>query len=167
MRALIFSTTLVAALMACQSEPSRFTSAEDACSFSELDGWKAERQKGSLLLRDGSGATIAIRSVPATGDWVEPRTPELVNPAVRKVLDALPEAELSGPTPVRSGLDGAQFEATFQPAGKERRYLRKHVVLYGQESDRVFHVVLTAPEDEAEKGSKAFERVVDSFREEV
>ena len=51
MRAFIVSTLLVAGLPACQSEGSRFTSAEDACSFSELDGWKAERQKGSCPAR--------------------------------------------------------------------------------------------------------------------
>ncbi len=163
----LLSVSLLATLAACQHEGPRFTSEEDACSFSELSGWKADRARGSLLLRDGSGASIAIRSVPATNDWVEPRTPELVNPAVRKVLGALPEAELSGPTPVRTGLQGAAFEVTFQPADKKGRYLRKHVVLYGEETDRVYHVVLTVPEDDADKGSKAFEKVVDSFREEV
>src|SRR3970040_265528 len=116
MRANILFISLLPAAGACQSEGSgsRFTSQEDACSFTELSGWKAGRARGSLLLRDGSGASIALRSVPANHDLGEPRTPELVNPAVARVLSALPGAEVSGPTPVRTGLQGAKFEVTFQ-----------------------------------------------------
>ena len=140
---------------ACQSEGPRFTSEEDACSFTELSGWSADRAKGSLLLRDpGFRAAISIRSVPATNDWVEERTPTLVNPAVKNILGALPEARVTGPTPVRTSLDGAAFEATFVPRGKQEPYLRRHVVLYGEDSGRVFHAVFTVPQVAAEAGPR-------------
>jgi hypothetical protein len=79
----------------------------------------------------------------------------------------LPEARLAGPTPVRSGMSGTAFEVTFVPSGKREAYLRRHVVLYGDESGKVFHVVLTVPARSADAGVAAFEKVVDSFREEV
>jgi hypothetical protein len=168
MRALIpFALLLLSA--ACQSEGPRFVSEPEACSFAQLSGWNADRDKGSLLLRhDESLATIAVRAVPAGGDWVEERTPALVNAAVAKILRALPQARgVSGPTVVRASLEGAGFEATFIPQGKQEPYLRRHVVFYGEESGRVFHVILTTPAAEAESSVRAFERVVDSFREEA
>jgi hypothetical protein len=165
-RALIIC--MVLAGTACQGDPpARFTSEQDDCSFTELSGWSASRERGSLLLRDdaGSRATIVVRSAAAEGDWVEPRNPALVDRAVRKVLASLPEARLSGPTPVTGELHGTSFDVIFVPRGKSQRYLRRHVVLYGKE--RVFHVVLTAPHPAAESGAKTLERIVDSFREEV
>jgi hypothetical protein len=168
MMRIIAIAIILLAFAACQSEGPRFTSEDEGCSFSELSGWKTDRAKGSLLLRDpDSRATIAVRAVAASGDWVEERTPALVNPAVRRVLGALPQARVEGPTPVRAGLDGASFEVSFVPEGQQESYLRRHVVLYGEDSGRVFHIVLTVPEATAETGAKAFDRVVDSFREEV
>jgi hypothetical protein len=154
---------------ACQSEGPRFTSEDDGCSFSELSGWTTARRNGSLLLRhETSPATIAIRAVPSVNDWVEERTPALVNPAVARILRALPDVRgVAGPKAVRASLEGAAFEATFVPQGKREQYLRRHVVFYGEETDRVFHVVLTVPADKAESAAKAFEQVIDSFREEV
>jgi hypothetical protein len=158
--------TLVAT--GCQQEGNRFRSEPDACSFAELSGWTAERERGDLLLRDpDSAATIAVRAVPVTNDWVEQRKPTLVNPAVKKVLGALPQARLSGPVSVRSSMAGTAFEVTFVPPGRREAYLRRHVVLYGDESGKVFHVVLTVPARSADAGVAAFEKVVDSFREEA
>ncbi len=165
MRAPIIYVLLLAAA-GCQSETTRFTSEEDACSFAELSGWSASRDRDSLLLRDpGSRATITIRTVRSVNDWVEERTPALVGPAVEKTLHALPQSVVIGPAPVRADLDGASFEVTFVPQGKHERYLRRHVVFYGEETGKVFHVVLTVPANAAEPATKAFDRVVDSFQE--
>jgi hypothetical protein len=175
--ALMMSGFAVAlAATACQSESherSRFV--EEHLSIASLDDWTAKRQRGSLVFVGPEAAglqqhTIAIRVVPRGTEgkdgWVEERTYERVATATKVVLEALPGAEVSPPERlVRGHFDGAVFDVTFSPPGKEGRYQRRHVVQVGQKF--VYHLIHTAPEGTIGQTAVSFDTIVASLREEA
>jgi hypothetical protein len=165
---------VLACLVACQVEDGqRSVSRNDHYSSIKPAGWAEKRDRGStVFVARAEGAwprnTIAIRSVPVEGEWVEKRTADRVVQATAKVLAALPQSTMSK-TALRMS-DGrwasAVFDVTFTPSSKPGvRYERRHVVLVGRRY--VFHVVHTAPEGALVGTADAFEAVVDSLREEV
>ena len=164
----------VVVLASCQSESrdaSVKTFADDALSLAPPPGWDAKRQKDTLVFvapsaKDGTRATIAVRSVPVDG-WSEPRTPETVLPSVETVLRALPSAKVTGPTWIdHPAYRAAAYEVSFTPRSRGGRvYERRHVVVFAH--DHVFHAFLTAPAGHVDVSRAAFERVLESLREEA
>lgn len=103
---LVLVTCLLLAV-ACQAEQAPRDAqvfAEDALSVVPPAGWQVKHQKDTLVFVGGSPdddarPVIAVRSVPVSG-WGEPRTTENVAPSVKTVLEALPGAEVKGPTQI-------------------------------------------------------------------
>lgn len=150
-------------------EPPRWTSAADHFSIAELPGWTATAERGSVVFRTpeqtGIMASIAIRSVPVNGDWVEKRTPALVVPATERALQGLPEAQVARVGDVsRTGFSGSSYRVSILGSEGSQRYDRLHTVLVGQR--RVIHVALTAPEGELDSATRAYDSVISSIREE-
>lgn len=133
------------------------------------DGWRTERELGSIVFVGGSGVehnTIAVRSVARRGDWVAERTLDVVLPATARALASLPDAAVTPATRLRVGaLEGAVYDVTYRPdAGQGARYGRRHAVLVGPE--RVFHVIHTAPIGALDKTDEMFEAALASLEEE-
>lgn len=153
----------------CQADNfERYRSTEDGFSVRKLDGWTTTREKGTVLLRQGSKdshATIAIRSVALESSERETQTRKTFLDSTAKVLRSYPEAEVHGPTAIDGDPDRMEFELTFVPESKGKRYQRKHVVVF--ERGHVFQLWHTAPAGHLEETSAAFAKVVDSIREEV
>lgn len=171
LRATLFGAA-IAGLMACQADSRpRYVSEQDHFSIIELPGWTEKRDRGSVVFV-GSAAdgldrnTIVIRAVPREGDWVQERTFARVAPATTVVLEALPGAKVSAPTPLASDrFEGARFELSFAPRGKDTRYERTHVVLLGDLY--LFHIIHTSPEGDLHYTAGIFDEVVASLREEA
>lgn len=144
--------------------------AEDELSLAPPAGWEVKRQKDTLVFvapaTDGARATIAVRSVPIAG-WSEPRTADSVLPSVEHVLRALPEAKVTGPTWINHpAYRAAAYDVVFTPNSRGgRRYERRHVVLFA--GDHVYHAFLTGPAGHVGESRAAFERLLDSLREEA
>lgn len=158
---------LVPLVLAC-GQPAydgpRFTSSQDHFSVAQLDGWSVSREFGSTVFAN-ERTTIAIRSVAREGDWVAERTPELVFPAARRVLEALPGAKQVRQTEVDVGdFEAVSFEVEFRPSQKVEAYERRHVVLVGEH--RVFHVMHTGPKGQLHPSEVAFKRMLETLREE-
>ena len=166
--------TAVVVLASCQSDTrdaSVKTFTDDALSLAPPTGWEAKRQKDTLVFvapsaKDGTRATIAVRSVPVDG-WSEPRTPDTVLPSVETVLRALPSARVAGPTWIdHPAYRAAAYEVSFTPRSRGgRRYERRHVVVFAHE--HVFHAFLTGPAGRLDESRAAFEHVLESLREEA
>ena len=160
-------------LVGCQAEGGeRFVSEEDHFSIREMDGWTVKRDRGAAVFAGAAELglghnTIAIRSAPLQGDWVEDRTVQGVTLATAKVLEALPKAQVEPSTPVViSGFRGARFDLSFEPRSKKgQRYARRHVVLVGKR--RLYHIVHTAPEGDLQYTAEVFDAVVSSLNEEA
>jgi hypothetical protein len=157
---------------ACQGESGdRKAYRDHGFSMAELDGWAEKTERGSLVFVGPEEIglahnTIAIRSVPVEGDWTDRRTAKLVIPATRKVVSALPGAELLAERQLaHKRFEGKAFDLVFEPRKKKgERYGREHVVLVGKK--RVLHLIHTAPEGDLEKSTEVFDHIVDSIREE-
>jgi acyl transferase domain-containing protein len=157
---------------ACQVDDGpRYRSDEGHFSMVQLDGWSATHERDAVVFygddEEPGRASIAIRSVPRTGDWVEERTPSGVTVATKTALQGLPGAQLSSQRSVSEhGMTGMVFELSFEPRGRDgARYERTHVVLVGK--GRVFHILHTAPEGALGATAQQFDAVVTSFREEA
>ncbi len=162
------------ALAACQADSRpRYLSEQDHFSIVELDGWTEKRERGSVVFvgsaDDGlERNTIVIRAVPRAGEWVEERTAARVVPATSVVLEALPGAKVSAPAKLsRDRFEGARFELSFAPRGKDTRYERTHVVLVDDQGEYVYHVIHTAPQGDLHITAPIFDDVVASLREEA
>ena len=161
----------MAGAAACAADVPRYVARDDHFSIAPLDGWRAERQLGSVVfvqdeVGEGAGAaTIAVRSVPK--DWAERRSPELLLAATEKVLRALPGAQVSGPVKVdKDGAAAFAFDLTWTPEGQGgARFERRHVVVIGR--GRVLHLLHTGPAGSLADTQKDFDAVVATIREEV
>lgn len=170
-----FHSLAVAAVLAACGSPSpegpRFTSSDDHFSIAVVEGWTPKRDRGSLVLvgpkADGlERNTFAFVAVPVDG-WTEERTPGLVFPATKRSLEGLPEARILGEQVIEVGdFSAIAYDVEFRPAGKREVYRRRHVVLIGDASDRLFHVIHTAPKKRFADSAQIFERVLETFREE-
>ncbi|HEU5059949.1 MAG TPA: hypothetical protein VFU21_25635 [Kofleriaceae bacterium] len=170
----LLAMSLLLAIASCQSEgdnPAAKAFAEDSLSLVPPAGWEVKRQKDTLVFvgpaaQDGARATIAVRSVPV-GGWSEPRVPDNMLPSVETVLRALPGAKVSGPTWIEHpAYRAAAYDVSFIPRSRGgRAYQRRHVVLFAGE--HVFHAFLTGPAGHVDQSRTAFERVLDSLREEA
>jgi len=174
MRGWILFAPLALSMAACQGGGDNSRSGkihvadQDHVSFAELDGWSLRHDRGTWV-QVGQGerelSTISIRSVDRNG-WSEDRSPELVLPATETSLRALPSAQVHGPKDLDHPVYPASvFAVTFEPRSKKgKRYQRRHVVVFGDQ--RIFHVLLTAPDGAIENSQKPFDTVVNSVREE-
>ena len=170
----ILALSVVLALASCQSErrdPAVKAFAADNLSLVPPAGWEVKRQKDTLVFvgpaaEDGDRVTIGVRSVPV-GGWSEPRIPDNVLPSVETVLRALPGARVSGPTWIdHPAYRAAAYDVSFIPRSRGgRAYQRRHVVLFA--GDHVFHPFLTGPTGHVDQSRTAFERVLDSLREQA
>ena len=157
-------------LVGCKNAPppARHVAREDQVSFTIPDGFRLDHQKGTWVLIGQAGharTTIAIRSVPVSG-WSEPRTPDTVLPATLATLRALPGAKVKGPEPRKDiRYRSYEYDVVFEPRSRHgEEYERRHVVVFG--SNRVFHVLLTAPRRDLVHSRSAFNQVLDSIEEE-
>lgn len=149
----------------------RFTSEADHFSVRELPGWSQRRDRGSVLFVAGSAGltrnTILVRAAPLAGESAEPRTAEVLLPAVEQSLHGLPGARVSAPRELeRADFRAVVWDVSFTPAGLGgKRYERRHCLLVGTKF--LYHVVATAPAGDLAATADVFASVVDSLREEV
>jgi hypothetical protein len=165
-------------LAACQGgkgdiDDKRVAVPEDGLSYAEPTGYAGHRDRDAWVLSgegDRARTTIAIRTAP-NREWASDvggrgRPADLIIPAVKTALGALPGAEL-GPVRERSHdlYPAYELELTFSPPGKSgQKYQRRHAVVFADE--RVIHVFHTAPVGRLAATAADFDRVVDSIREE-
>jgi hypothetical protein len=166
-RSTLTLTVVVVAACSSSGDGPRYAAKRGHYSILALgDSWSESRDLGATVFSDGHGGTIAIRAVAKQKGWPEPREADLVFPATERVLRSLPGAEVSGPQPV--GIEGFQavaYDVTFTPSrGGGERYQRRHVTLIGRRG--VWHLLHTAKEGALAETSAAFERTLESFREE-
>jgi hypothetical protein len=170
----IVAVTCLLLAVACQSEEATRDAqvfAEDALSLVPPAGWQVKHQKDTLVFvgglpDDDARPVIAVRSVPISG-WSEPRTAENVAPSVKTVLEALPGAEVNGPTAIdHPAYRALAFDVVFAPRSKHgARYQRRHVVL--EAHGHLYHAFLTAPEGQLATNLPEFDRLLASLREEA
>ena len=171
-RRVLFVVALMAAgAAACAADVPRYVAKDDHFSIAPLDGWRAERQLGSVVFvqdevgEDTGEATIAVRSV--AKDWAERRDTAQLLAATEKVLRSLPGAQVSGPVKVdKAGAAAFAFDLTWTPEGQGgARFERRHVVVIGR--GRVLHLLHTGPAGSLADTQKDFDAVVATIREEV
>jgi hypothetical protein len=164
MRTLIFTTVLLAA---CGTDDAPRTSFDrDGFSIATLPGWSSARENGTLVLRraDGARGSLAVRSAPLDGEWVEPRSLENVVPATQRALEGLPGSRVKPTGEVAfGGMTGASFDVSFRVHGKGS-VDRRHIVLVG--GAHVFHVFATAQRGRLGELEPALQSVLSSIREE-
>lgn len=168
-----FVTPLVFAL-GCASDagPSaeRLTSTAHGFSVEQPAGWADTVVRGSVQLApvDAKLArhTIVVRATERPREIVEgtPATPAAIIATTEQVLRDWPRTTVAPRGHLSAArLPGARFALTFLPRRLDRTYRREHVVLVG--ARRVFHVMYTAPANEAIEES-ALDRVVATLAEE-
>lgn len=156
--------------LGCNADEDRFRSKEDGFSIQQLVGWRADRERGSIVFRGprelGMGETsIVVRAVALEKVRPHAREADGLAKAVATILGGLPASVVSrASAPGHPSFAGTRFEATFKPPGKERRYARTHVAVLGKR--RLFHLMHTAPEGALKKSAHIFDKVVASLREE-
>jgi predicted Zn-dependent protease len=165
-RALIIVALLVAACRnpdGAKPAGERFVAAEEGISFTVPAGWSAHRDRGAVIFTSTRHAkrTLVIRAVPRG----RKEGAALVE-ATAVAIAGLPGVQVTSRAPVDGGLGGTAFELTFVPPGLDARYARTHVVLVGENHDRIYHVLDTAPAD-ARPHDDLVATLVASFREEV
>ena len=169
MRSVIAAAVLTLAV-ACGSDAGpaeRYQATDDGVSFARVADWSIRRERATLLLtKSGDPATIAIRVTPRAG-WSEPRDQRNVFPAVARVLEGLPAAQVSGPADVPSvDRPAAAYEVDFTPPGPKRaRYHRRHVTILSDH--KIIHVFVTGPAGLLVSSRDAFDTIVKTIREEA
>jgi hypothetical protein len=166
--ALSLVLVLSVACQASEENKNRHTAEEDQVSFAIPDGFRLRRDRDTWVLvgqQARSRSTIGVRSVPRDG-WSEDRSPDSVLPATELVLRDLPGAEVTGPVKLsHPAYPAFAFDVVFEPRSRRgERYRRRHVVLFGE--SRVFHVLATSPDKQSQALKAAFERVLETVREE-
>jgi hypothetical protein len=139
----------------------------DGFSVATPTGWTSSRELGTVVFRrtDGARGSLAVRSAPLDGEWVEARTLENVIPATQRALEALPEAKVKATGEVEfAGMRGASFDVSFRPARGKGIVDRRHIVLVG--STHVFHVFASAQRGDLKDLEPVLQGIVSSIREE-
>ena len=109
--------------------------------------------------------TIVVRAAERRTELKEgtPTSKEDVIAATSQVLKSMPHAKVGASSALEgTPLPGVRFSLTFVPPGLSKTYRREHIVLMGK---KLFHVIYTAPVDEA-VDETAFNSIVNTLREE-
>ena len=164
---LLLVVGLLAGCVGSTDNGPRTTAAGWHFSIEELDGWRVDWDRGTVVFHSDTNAkvTIAVRAV-SLNDRHFQRTQASFVRATEVVLRALPEAHVAGPSTLTAPMPSNAFEVDFVPVGQSDHVRRRHVVMFGERW--VFHVMMTTSADACDPVStRVFSTVISTLREEA